>query len=235
VFVHVLLVEDDDGVALPLAEGLRRDGHLVDRARDAGEAMALFLDQPPEMILLDLGLPDRDGLEVCREIRRTSRVPLIVITARDTEENRVDGLELGADDYVVKPFGLRELAARMRAVARRSGTEVAVPDRTELHRGASVLRIEHRTGQIFADGVLVELTPKERDLLLLLADDPGRLYARREILERVWSPNWYGPTKTLDVHVASLRRKIGDPNWVETVRSVGYRLAPDEERVDTTG
>jgi len=174
----------------------------------------------PDIVLLDLGLPDVDGFDVCRQIRADSDVPIIVVTARTEEVDRVVGLELGADDYMVKPFGFRELVARIRAVTRRGTTRVA--DSTPLQVGT--LSIDPRTRQVRVDGRDVMLTPKEFDLLTLLAEDPGAVFSRGRILEAVWDPHWYGPTKTLDVHVASLRKKLGDPTWIETVRGVGFRL-----------
>ncbi|MEZ5215854.1 MAG: response regulator transcription factor [Ilumatobacteraceae bacterium] len=229
--MHVLLVEDDDGVAVPLAHGLQREGHGVDRARTAAEALFEFGRNHVDLVLLDLGLPDGDGLDVCREIRAISDVPLIILTARDGEPQRVAGLDAGADDYVVKPFGVGELAARIRAVARRSAGP-GKPSIVNLVGPTGRLVIDHQAGTISLDGQPLDLSPKERGLLVLLAQDPGRLFARQEILERVWSPTWYGPTKTLDVHVAALRRKLGDAGWIETVRSGGYRLISEASCTD---
>jgi DNA-binding response OmpR family regulator len=170
-------------------------------------------------VLLDLGLPDIDGSEVCRRIRALSSTPIIVVTARGDESERVLGLELGADDYVVKPFGLRELIARVRAVARRATDTVPIAAQR-----VGVLEIDRRTHRVTVQGAEVALAPKEFGLLSLLADDPGAVLTRREIMDEVWDPHWYGPTKTLDVHVASLRKKLGDPTLIETVRSIGFRL-----------
>jgi DNA-binding response OmpR family regulator len=216
--VRVLVVEDDDSIATPLAKGLAREGFAVERV-STGEA-ALAAD-PVDLVLLDLGLPDIDGYEVCRRLRATSDVPIIVITARGDEVDRVVGLELGADDYVVKPFGFRELVARMRAVARRS--EARSPT-TDLRR-VGPLELDARTRRVTVNGQPVELTRKEFDLLALLTEDPGATRSRDEIMETVWDAHWYGPTKTLDVHVAGLRRKLGDPGLIETVRGVGFRMA----------
>ena len=218
--MRVLLVEDDDAIAEPLAKGLQREGFEVDRV--ATGAGALDAD-PADLVLLDLGLPDVDGYEVCRQLRaRSETLPIIVVTARGDEVDRVIGLELGADDYLVKPFGFRELVARIRAVMRRSGRATAEPTDV-VHHGP--LEVDTRTRRVLVDGEEVALTRKEFDLLALLAADPGATRTREEILEQVWDPHWYGPTKTLDVHVASLRRKLGDPTLVETVRGVGFRLA----------
>jgi DNA-binding response OmpR family regulator len=216
--VNVLLVEDDDAIAEPLVAGLGREGITCQRV-STGQAA---LDAPePDLVLLDLGLPDIDGTEVCRRLRARSSVPIIVVTARGEEVDRVVGLELGADDYVVKPFGVRELAARIRAVLRRS-SERAEPAEQILRTGE--LEVDTRAHRVTMAGDEIQLTPKEFDLLALLASDPGATFTRDAILEEVWDPHWYGPTKTLDVHVASVRRKLGDPSWIETVRGVGFRL-----------
>jgi DNA-binding response OmpR family regulator len=176
----------------------------------------------PEIVLLDLGLPDIDGYEVCRRIRVSSSVPIIVVTARGDEIDRVLGLELGADDYLVKPFGFRELVARIHAVTRRtSGRDETVDSPIRIADGFTV---DLRSRRAILDGRELALTRKEFDLLALLATEPGAIHTREEILEQVWDAHWYGPTKTLDVHIASLRRKLGDPTLIETVRGVGFRL-----------
>jgi DNA-binding response OmpR family regulator len=212
-----LVVEDEDAIAEPLAEGLRREGFEVERVATGGEA----LEAPePDVVLLDLRLPDLDGFEVCRQLRARSDVPIIVVSARGEEVDRVVGLELGADDYVVKPFGLRELIARIRAVSRRSqsrGDAASVI-------AVGALRIDPRSRRVSLDGSEVQLTAKEFDLLALLARDPGVVVDRERILRDVWHTTWYGSSKTIDVHVAALRKKLGDPAWIETVRSVGLRL-----------
>jgi two-component system response regulator RegX3 len=225
--VLVVIIEDDATIAEPLAKGLAREGYDVERF-DRGEPALDRLQgdgaRPADVVLLDLGLPDVDGFELCRRLRAESDIPIIVVTARGEEVHRVVGLELGADDYIVKPFGFRELVARIRAVTRRlQHREVeAAPIRV------GDLEIDARTRRVTLGGEEIPLTPKEFDLLVLLADDPGAVCNRTRILEEVWDPHWYGPTKTLDVHVASLRKKLGDPGWIETVRGVGFRLrAPD--------
>jgi DNA-binding response OmpR family regulator len=216
--VEILVVEDDDAIAAPLAEGLRREGFAVSRVATGAAALAA---PPADLVLLDLRLPDLDGTEVCRQLRARSDVPIIVVTAKGEEVDRVVGLELGADDYVVKPFGFRELLARIRAVLRRSNR--ATGDGT--YR-AGALEVDLRARRVLLDGAEVSLTPKEFDLLALLASDPGAVVGRERILREVWQTEWFGPTKTIDVHVASLRKKLGDPRWIETVRGVGHRLAP---------
>jgi two-component system response regulator RegX3 len=214
--VHVLVVEDDDAIAEPLARGLDREGFTVERVSTGTAALDA---EAPDVVLLDLALPDLDGYEVCRRLRSRSSVPIIIITARSEEVDRVIGLELGADDYLVKPFGFRELVARIRAVTRR-----AVPRDEGRPLRVGRLEIDRRTRRVSIDGRAITLTPKEFDLLGFLAADVGAVLSREQILSAVWDPHWYGPTKTLDVHVASLRRKLGDPGWIETVRGVGFRL-----------
>jgi DNA-binding response OmpR family regulator len=215
--VRVLMVEDDDAIAEPLARGLEREGFEVARASTGTAALTA---SGYHVVLLDLGLPDVDGFEVCRRLRAASHVPIIVVTARGDEVDRVVGLELGADDYIVKPFGFRELVARIRAVTRRSQTR---PDE-DGPRALGPLTVDRKTHRVTLDDEEVALTPKEFDVLALLASEPGTVFTRTHILEEVWDAHWYGPTKTLDVHVAAVRKKLGDPAWIETVRGVGFRL-----------
>ena len=228
--MKILLVEDDDSIAEPLAKGLEREGYSVNRVATGRDALAAT---GSELILLDLGLPDIDGLDVCRRLRSSSDVPIIVVSARGEEIDRVLGLELGADDYLVKPFSVRELVARIRAILRRTANEPGTSSSTSASIDESVQRIDdleldRRTHRVRLGELDIDLTPKEFALLALLAEDPGALRTRAEILDQVWDPNWYGPTKTLDVHVASLRKKLGDPSWIETVRGVGFRLRAAE-------
>jgi len=218
--MRILIVEDDDAIATPLARGLEREGFDVERVETGEAALSRAVESAFDVMLLDLGLPDRDGFDVCRELRAKSDIPIIVVTARSEEIDRVVGLELGADDYIVKPFGFRELVARIRAVARRRPSLVSPAVATEL----AGLAIDRRTRRVVVEGSEVALTPKEFDLLAFLAEDAGAVCSRQQVLEEVWDPHWYGPTKTLDVHVASLRKKLGDPLWIETVRGVGFRL-----------
>ncbi|MGH9126880.1 MAG: response regulator transcription factor [Acidimicrobiales bacterium] len=218
--MDILLVEDDDGIATPLAAGLAREGHSVRRVATAGDALDLHASAQPDVVLLDLGLPDADGYDVCRRVRQASTVPIIVITARGEEVDRVVALELGADDYLVKPFGFRELLARIRAVTRRTS---AAPDGTRPQRIGS-LEIDRRTRRVRMEGDEVVLTTKEFDLLSCLAEEPGSVVTRQRLLDQVWDSHWYGPTRTLDVHVASVRKKLGDSGWIETIRGVGFRL-----------
>ena len=215
--MKILLVEDEDAIAEPLADGLRREGFDVERVATGGAALEAGA---ADVVLLDLRLPDMDGLDVCRRLRERSDVPIIVVTARGEEADRVVGLELGADDYVVKPFGLRELIARIRAVRRRGASRGAAAEALRVGR----LAVDERARRVTLDDQTLELTPKEFELLAALARDPGAAVSRRRLLEEVWETSWYGSSKTIDVHVASLRRKLGDPTWIETVRGVGFRL-----------
>jgi DNA-binding response OmpR family regulator len=215
--VHLLVIEDDPAIAEPLRQGLERSGFTVTHAATGADALA---ELDADMVLLDLGLPDLDGTEVCRRLRARSDVPIIVVSARGEEIDRVMLLELGADDFIVKPFGIRELVARIRAVARRTATTPEAGAPCEVGE----LVVDPRTRRVTVADRVVDLTPKEFDLLALLASEPGTVFTRQRILETVWDAHWYGPTKTLDVHVASLRRKLGSPDWIATVRGVGFRL-----------
>lgn len=211
----MLLVEDDPAVAVPLVEGLKRNGLEVTHVAFAADVQPYAHEV--DVILLDLGLPDGDGLQVLRDVRKHSDVPVIVVTARGDEADRVVGLELGADDYVVKPFSVRELSARVRAVSRRRRVEAPV--------GTGRVTIDRARRRVTVDGSLIDLTAKEFDLLAVLAEEPGRVVSRQELFSRVWDPVWHGTGKTLDVHVSAVRRKLGDADLIETVRGVGYRLA----------
>lgn len=238
VAMRLLLIEDDDRIAGPLTEGLGRYGYTVDRARTGAAGLA-DATASPDLVLLDLGLPDMDGLDVCRSLRAKSGVPIIMITARGEEADRIVGLELGADDYLAKPFGVRELVARIRAVTRRTtgalpvdSPEPAAPP-TAPGGGAQrlgPLEIDRRTRQVRLAGGEISLTPREFDLLAYLAQDPGAVHSRQQIMDAVWDPHFFGPTKTLDAHVAALRRKLEDPGWITTARGVGFRLTdPDQD------
>lgn len=217
--MRVLLVEDDDSIAEPLVRGLEREGFSVDRVATGEAALSA---EPADVVLLDLGLPGMDGLDVCRALRARSDVPIIVVTARGEEVDRVVGLELGADDYMVKPFGFRELLARIRAVTRR--TARGGDSEAETATVIDGLVIDRRAHTVALDGVVLGLTPKEYQLLEYLARDPGAACTREAIIASVWDEHWFGPTKTLDVHIAAVRKKLGDPDWIETIRGVGFRL-----------
>ena len=219
---RVLLAEDDAGIAEPLARALRREGYDVDVRADGREALAGAIEGV-DLLVLDLGLPGMDGLEVCRELRAQGQtVPVLVLTARADEVDTVVGLDAGADDYVTKPFRLAELLARARALLRRGGQESA----TSAH-----VRIDPDARRAFLDDVELHLTAKEFDLLRLLVREAGRVVPREQIMREVWDADWYGPTKTLDMHVSWLRRKLGDdagqPRFISTVRGVGFRFERD--------
>lgn len=218
--MRVLLVEDDEPVAESLRRGLLRYGFEVAWVTTGGAALSH--SGPYDVVLLDLGLPDTDGLDVCRALRERGDVPIIVISARSDETDRVVGLELGADDYVSKPFGVREVIARIRAVMRR--VQPRTPAGTGPDRYGDRLTVDRKAARVRLDGEEVALAPKEYDLLAFLTEEPGALMSREQIMEAVWDANWFGPTKTLDVHVAALRRKLAGAVTIEAVRGVGFRL-----------
>ncbi|MFD5832498.1 response regulator transcription factor [Streptomyces collinus] len=262
--LRVLLIEDDETIAEPLAEGLGHFGLTVDHVATGTDGLRGPYN---DVVLLDLGLPDMDGIDVCRGIRQVSDVPIVILSARGEEADRVLGLELGADDYLAKPFSVRELVARVRAVTRRTqrtqptqrthtafpeapgplsapepapaepahepapalsyeppAASASAPDPAPAHDPGPLV-VDRRTRQVWVGDAPVLLTPKEFDLLALLSEDPGAVYSRQQILDRVWDPHYDGPTKTLDVHVAALRRKLGHPAWIRTLRGVGFRLS----------
>jgi len=228
----VLLVEDEQSIAQPFVRALERSGFDATLAPSGAEGVELAARLEPDVVLLDLALPDADGRDICRELRRTSDVPIIMLTASGTLTDRVVGLELGADDYIVKPFATAEVVARIRAVMRR-GRRPGAPAR-EMRVGD--LRIAPGARRAWQRGRELALTRREFDLLVRLAEDAGRVVARESLMSDVWDMNWFGSTKTLDVHIAWLRRKLGDdpsaPAYIHTVRGVGFRLAadPEEER-----
>lgn len=241
---RVLLVEDEVSIADPFAQALARNGFRPLIARTASEGLRLGREGEPDVVLLDLTLPDGDGRDVCRELRRTSDVPIIMLTARGTVTDRVVGLELGADDYVVKPFAVGEVISRIRAVLRRTRGRGSLANGAEPLAGATAgpqtpsgvlaildLRLDPAARRVWLGGEELELTRKEFDLLARLARDAGRVVSRETLMSEVWDENWFGSTKTLDVHVAGLRRKLGDtpsqPRYIQTVRGVGFRFAAD--------
>jgi DNA-binding response OmpR family regulator len=229
--MRVLLVEDDRRLGAALADVLRSHGITVDLVGTAEEAVAA-LRPDHDCVVLDLGLPDRDGFEVCSRIRRSSDVPIIMATARADLTSRVHGLHLGADDYLVKPYDVRELMARIHAVTRRRGPgeptapppagAAPPPAGRTVRRGEIVIDVDRR--EVEVRGAQVALTRKEFDLLALLARQPGVVFRREQILSEVWETRWRGNARTLEVHVASVRAKTGSPTIIETVRGVGYRL-----------
>jgi DNA-binding response OmpR family regulator len=214
----VLLVEDEESIAGLLRSYLSAQGFRIVWVRSGEEALAELERHPIRVVLLDLGLPGMDGFDVCRQIRYRSKVPLVMVTARDEEIDRVAGLEIGADDYVSKPFSPRELAARLKAVLRRSEDRV---ERAVLSLEDVVLNRERR--EVTVAGRPVALTAKEFDLLAFLLEQPGIVLSRELLLERVWGFDYPTSTRTVDMHVASLRRKLDRPELVQTVRGVGYK------------
>ena len=225
---RVMVVEDEIAIAEPLSEHLAREGFEPTVAGSLEEARNALQQTQPDLILLDVMLPDGDGRDLCREIRRTSDVPIIMLTARGEEIDRIVGLELGADDYVVKPFSAGELVARMRAILRRG--------RGSARKGpiaVGPLTIDPAARTVTRRDEPVELAAKEFDLLHLLMTNAGQVCTREQIMDEVWDPHWFGPTKTLDVHVSWLRKKLEDdpsnPILISTIRGVGFRfVAPDE-------
>ncbi|MFD4997127.1 response regulator transcription factor [Streptomyces buecherae] len=229
--MRLLLVEDDNHVAAALSAVLARHGFQVTHARNGEEALRALLpgeDDPFSVVLLDLGLPDQDGFEVCGRIRKLTSTPVIMVTARADVRSRIHGLNLGADDYVVKPYDPMELLARIHAVSRRTvpadGAADEHPDESAGPLLIGPVSIELSTRQVRVDGAVVSLTRKEFDLLALLAKRPGVVFRREQIISDVWRTSWEGTGRTLEVHVASLRSKLRMPALIETVRGVGYRL-----------
>lgn len=224
--MRLLLVEDDEHVAAALIAVLGRHGFSVIHARGGEDALIRLRNSAFDVVLLDLTLPDVDGFEVCGRIRRLTSVPVIMVTARADVRSRIHGLNIGADDYVVKPYDTGELLARIHAVSRRKAAEE--PERAEGPSGVLSLgpvTLEHATRQVTVDGERIALTRKEFDLLALLAHRPGVVFRREQIISDVWQTSWEGTGRTLEVHIASLRSKLRRPELVETVRGVGYRLA----------
>ena len=226
----ILLVEDEESITTPLAEALERDGFRAEVAHTVADGHARGRAIRPDLVLLDLMLPDGSGLDVCRELRASSSVPNIILSARGEEADRVVGLELGADDYVVKPFSAREVIARIRAVLRRAQAPTAGGD-GPVEIGAVRLDPARRSASL--GGAQLELARKEFDLLALLMREAGTVVSRERLIDEVWDVNWFGSTKTLDVHVSALRKKLGDDpaasRYIHTVRGVGFRFAAPEE------
>jgi two-component system response regulator RegX3 len=229
----ILMVEDEESITVPLSEALAREGFDTEVAGTVTEALELADRVAPDLVLLDVMLPDGSGYDVCRELRRGSGVPIIMLTARGEETDRVVGLELGADDYIVKPFSAREVAARIRAVLRRAGDTAPAPAAQADAIEVGDLRLEPaRRSATLADAEL-DLTRKEFELLELLMREAGSVITRERLIDEVWDVNWFGSTKTLDVHVSGLRRKLGDdpasPRYLHTVRGVGFRFSGRDE------
>jgi DNA-binding response OmpR family regulator len=216
--IRILLVEDDERVAAALASALERDQVAVQRVATGADALAA---DPVDIVLLDLGLPDIDGIDVCRRLRERSDVAIIALTARASPSDRVIGLRAGADDYLLKPFSLAELNARIEAVLRRTGLAVSPPENIEIGE----LAIDQLGHEVTVCGRPVRLSRKEYDLLVLLATHPGRVFSRAELLLQVWHTSWEGKSRTVDVHVGLIRQKTERPELIKTVHGVGYVLA----------
>ena len=227
----ILLIEDEEAISEPLAAALGREGFDPVVAGTAAEGMEVFEKRAPDLVLLDVMLPDGDGRDILRRIRETSRTPVVMLTARGEETDRVLGLELGADDYVTKPFSAAELAARVRAVLRRAGGEAPETAGTVLEAGDVRMNLDTHTAE--RAGEPLDLTVKEFELLRVLLERAGKLVRRDELVHEVWDPAWFGSTKTLDVHVSALRKKLGDdpaaPRYIHTVRGVGFRFDAGDE------
>jgi DNA-binding response OmpR family regulator len=225
---RILFVEDEPSISGPFSKALVRAGFEPLVAASGSAALSLAERLPPDLVLLDLNLPDADGLDVCRELRQRSDTPIVMLTARGTETDRIVGLDLGADDYVVKPFSADEVIARIRAVLRR-----ARPAETSEPILVGQLRLEPDTRSATLAGEPLDLSRKEFDLLGELARNAGRVVSREDLMARVWDENWFGPTKTLDTHIGWLRRKLGEPasapRYIHTVYGVGFRLSAPEE------
>lgn len=231
---RVLVVEDETGIVEPVVAALEREGFTPVVAGTLEEARTAFEAEAPDIVLLDVMLPDGSGFDLCRELRRTSDVPVIMVTARGDEMDRIVGLEIGADDYVVKPFSARELVARVRAVLRRFEATSRVEAPAEaVAIAVGGVRLDTARRQATLDGEPLELSRKEYELLTLLMRNAGAVVTREQAIEEVWDTNWFGSTKTLDVHVSGLRKKLGDdptaPTYIHTARGVGFRFAGADE------
>jgi DNA-binding response OmpR family regulator len=221
---RILIVEDEVNIATPTKTYLERDGFDVTHVLTGEDAMRVMEEDPPNLVLLDLNLPGIDGLEVCRRIRGTSQVPIIMLTARDDDIDKIVGLEVGADDYVTKPFNARELVARVKAILRRAPAAVQPIGGTLAHGTITIDRGRH---EVKVGGDEVQLAPKEFDLLWTLLEERGHVLTRDQLLERVWGYTFAGDTRTVDVHVRQLRRKLGEACPVVTVWGVGYKVGDD--------
>jgi two-component system alkaline phosphatase synthesis response regulator PhoP len=223
----VLVVEDESSIASFVALYLKNAGYAVRTAATGNEALAQFQASPPALIVLDLMLPDIDGIEVCRRIRKSSDVPILMLTARDEDVDKIIGLEVGADDYLTKPFNPRELVARVKSILRRASPERRQIESKQLRHGQLLVDAGRREVRVGEDEI--QLAPKEFDLLWELLDHRGLVLTRDQLLERVWGYTFAGDTRTVDVHVRQLRRKLGDASPIVTVWGVGYKVAPAKD------
>jgi len=226
----ILVVDDEPHIVELVKYNLLQEGFDVLSAYDGSEALARARQHHPDLVILDIMLPYIDGLEVCRQIRRESSVPIIMLTAKDGELERVVGLEIGADDYVTKPFSPRELVARVRAILRRTTKDAGPGPEEPLTSGG--LTLNPVTHEVLLNGRSIELTAKEFELLKLLLGHPNRVFTRDFLLEHIWGYDYYGSTRTVDMHISRLREKIEDdpasPTFIVTVRGVGYKFKPQE-------
>ena len=225
---NILLVEDEHGIAEPVIYNLKQDGYTVTHVDEGPIALEIFNEQPFDLIILDIMLPEISGLDICRSIRKKSNVPIIMVTAKDSEVDRVTGLELGADDYVTKPFSVRELLSRVRAVLRRSTITENLSDDVVT---SGNIEISLNKYEAKVDGNIIDLTPREFELLYALCENKGNLMSREQIFDEIWGYSFVGNTKTLDVHIQRIREKIEEdpkkPKRLITVRGVGYKLVAD--------
>ena len=228
----VLIVEDESSIASFVSLYLKKAGYDVEVAANGAEALEKA-EQNPSLIVLDLMLPDMDGIDVCRRLRKRSDVPILMLTARDEDIDKIIGLEVGADDYMTKPFNPRELVARIKSILRRATTERRDAESAELRHGELVINSGRR--EVKVGDVEIQLAPKEFDLLWELLDHRGIVLTRDQLLERVWGYTFAGDTRTVDVHVRQLRRKLGDASPIVTVWGVGYKVAPAKESVSASG
>ncbi len=223
---RVLLIDDEANLRHTLSYALRQEGYEVLTAQDGEEGLEIFRNAAPDLVILDVMLPRQDGFDVCRRLRKESDVPVVMLTARDTELDKIVGLEIGADDYLAKPFSVRELIARVRALLRRSGR------RSETAPGGIVerdgLMVDPARHRVTRDGSEIALKPKEFELLVFLITRAGQVFTREQILAAVWGYDYAGDSRTVDTHVKTLRERLGDdasrPRWIETIRGVGYRF-----------
>jgi len=229
----ILVVEDETSIASFVAMYLKNAGFTVRVAGTGADALAKAAADPPSLIVLDLMLPDLDGIDVCRRIRQRSDIPILMLTARDDDIDKIIGLEVGADDYLTKPFNPRELVARVKSILRRATPERREFESASLEHGA--LRIDSGRREVTVDGEEIQLAPKEFDLLWELLDHRGLVLTRDQLLERVWGYTFAGDTRTVDVHVRQLRRKLGDASPIVTVWGVGYKVSPARESVSASG
>jgi DNA-binding response OmpR family regulator len=227
----ILVVEDETSIASFVAMYLKNAGYTVRTSATGGDALAQVTTEPPDLVVLDLMLPDIDGVEICRRIRQRSDLPVLMLTARDEDVDKIIGLEVGADDYLTKPFNPRELVARVKSILRRAAPERKRPESREIKHGDLVVNSGSR--EVHVGEEEIQLAPKEFDLLWELLDHRGLVLTRDQLLERVWGYTFAGDTRTVDVHVRQIRRKLGEASPIVTVWGVGYKVAPERNAAVT--